>query len=242
VSEQPLTRQQRRALARHGAAPAGAALTARLQAVLADRGDPERASRAATILHEAFERRLAEAKGPAVACRKGCTHCCHGLVAVLAGEVFRLSRALRRLPDDALAGLRARIEATDAVTRGRSLIERGCDRTPCPLLAEGGCSAYADRPLACRAMASLDAEACRTVFSGGTGAIPIPDANKRAIVATRDAAAAAMPLAQYELVAALRIALDDPDTEARWLAGEDVLAAARLRPAPPPRPTVSADR
>jgi Fe-S-cluster containining protein len=247
VSGGPLTRQQRRALARRSAAPDGAGLTARLHAVLANAGDPQRASRAATMLHEAFERRLADAGGPAVACRKGCDHCCHGLVAVLAGEVFRLGRALRRLPADGFAALRMRIAATDAVTRGRNVVERGRDRTPCPLLADGGCSVYADRPLACRAMASLDADACRAVFGGRGGAIPIPDANKREIVAARDAAAAAssaagIPMTQYELVAALRIALDDPEAEARWLKGEDVLAPARLRPVSPlpPRPTVLA--
>ena len=112
--------------------------------------------------------------------------------------------------------------------------ERHRRNVPCPLLADGRCAAYADRPLACRAFASHDVDACRRAFDHQPATIPVPRtamALRAFVTAAAEAAARAarVPDDQYELIAGLALALADPQAETRWRAGEDVLAPASAR-------------
>ncbi len=94
-----------------------------------------------------------------MSCRRGCTACCHDNPRGVTGvEIERLRSVVAAWPDaenvldhfTMLAALR-----TDPETWRRS-------RHPCPLLdGDGGCRAYAQRPLACRAfVAQTPAEWC----------------------------------------------------------------------------------
>jgi Fe-S-cluster containining protein len=86
---------------------------------------------------------LAEAarkSGSWLACRPGCTQCCHGPFPVSARDVARL-----------LEGLTQLAPARAALVRERAQREQG-DDDPCPVLdpATGFCELYAHRPLTCR--------------------------------------------------------------------------------------------
>lgn len=94
-----------------------------------------------------------------MACRVGCTACCHDNPRGVTGvEIERLVRAVDALPDG--PAIRARF-ATLAALRTDPAAWRA-RHAPCPLLdAEGRCRAYALRPLACRAfVAATPAEWC----------------------------------------------------------------------------------
>jgi Fe-S-cluster containining protein len=71
-----------------------------------------------------------------IACRKGCSACCRHL-SLFPVEAAALAAALKRLPAPAAEHIRAR--AAQATPAG-----------PCPLLEEGACLLYADRPIICR--------------------------------------------------------------------------------------------
>jgi Fe-S-cluster containining protein len=168
------------------------------------------------------------------ACARGCSHCCHQRVEVTAPEVFRLAR---ELGEHAGADLRARLDAAAARARGLDGSAYFRARIACALLDDdGACSAYEARPLACRRAHSTDAEACAAALREPSLGARIPDAptvtwNASALVVgyLEGLAHAGLAPHVHELHAAL--ALAGPEAEARWRAGEDVLAPARTRSA-----------
>jgi Fe-S-cluster containining protein len=100
----------------------------------------------------AIANRMAEALEPHVACKPGCSHCCHMNTIIYEHEAIRLAevsgRKMARLP------FRPRNVAFAEGTRFSG--------TPCPFLVENRCSVYDDRPLVCRTHHSLreDASLC----------------------------------------------------------------------------------
>lgn len=98
-------------------------------------------------------------------CRKKCTACCHYLVPLSLPEVFRLRREFSSMPADyRIPILKSCIHASIKILRqditepeineNTSLAHiskwySGLD-IPCPLLSDGLCSIYQQRPLACR--------------------------------------------------------------------------------------------
>jgi hypothetical protein len=172
---------------------------------------------------------------PAIACRAGCSHCCHVQVGVSPPEIFRLAAFIReRFTPEQLAALRARLAALDNVTRGMSVQERAESRLPCALLVEDRCSAHPARPLACMGWNSLDAQECRNHLEGNT-LTPIPYFTPQCDVIDGAQAGLWKGLDEtrhrpelLELTAALRIALDTPNAPTRWAGGEPIFAPARL--------------
>jgi Fe-S-cluster containining protein len=170
------------------------------------------------------------------ACARGCSHCCHQRVEVTAPEVFLLARALRAQPD---AGRDARIAETAASLEGLDGRAYHLRQVPCALLgADGACTVYASRPIACRRQHSTDASVCAAVHRDPALDVRIPTArslqwNVSALVLgwLEGSAHGGRPPNHYELHAALRIALHDDGAEAHFLAGEDPLRAARTRAA-----------
>lgn len=171
----------------------------------------------------------------ALACRRGCSWCCHNAVSVSAPEAFRLADALARLPAEERVAVEAALRARAAATAGLALDEQARRRTPCALLAaDGACRLHAARPLPCISITSFDAGACERAFRSPDGKAKIPvdgallrsgGAHNLALrLASRDAG---LGDARYELHDALVRCLDAPDAQRRWLAGEDVFAGCR---------------
>ena len=113
----------------------------------------------ATLVHKAAEPLLTKTKLHAqLACRRGCSHCCHYPVGITYPEAMRLAMAVRTHPE-----LVARIH-----TESQSARERTWEQLvglPCPLLINDACSAHESRPMPCRALGSLDATACADALS-----------------------------------------------------------------------------
>jgi Fe-S-cluster containining protein len=222
---------------RHGLPPQPqlhhvAALTAGTIAILAG-NDRSRASAAARYIHRvappSFRASGVEAR---LACRRGCAWCCHGYVSASAPQVFAAAAAIRRnaLTFDAAC---ERIRATSARVAALDWRARIALRAPCPLLADGACTIYDARPLACRGFASFSAEACKRAYDALTDEVMIPQpyANVRSALESALRAglkACGLPAVSYELTSALSSALDSADAEARWLDGEAVFDPATI--------------
>lgn len=105
---------------------------------------------------------LTQASNGEVACRQGCSHCCHQTVGVTPLEAFAIVEHLvHTRSDDELTVLLAALESRVRETRGLTAAEQYSPRFPCVFLADGECSIYEARPLVCRGMNSLDADACQ---------------------------------------------------------------------------------
>jgi Fe-S-cluster containining protein len=97
-----------------------------------------------------------------VACKAGCSHCCHGPVDVQAHEVFYAAEyiQLHFYPEE-LAGVIERTGTRRARVAGLLCEDRDRVRQPCALLRDQGeCSIYAGRPEACRVHHASDAAVC----------------------------------------------------------------------------------
>jgi Fe-S-cluster containining protein len=210
-----------------------------LKAKLKERDNAHRAAEAAGLALGLVERSLA-ARPPAaaIACRKGCSYCCHSFVGLTAPEVFRLV--------DAVRSRRAKVPSAELVLercrplRGLSPPERIGRKLPCPLLEDGMCSVYADRPMVCRQTTSLSLEACIDEFEDRNKEAPIPisplhlaHVGNVHVAMLGALQAAGLPSAAYELSGAVSVALAVPDAEQRWLSGDNIFHAL----ADVPRPT-----
>jgi hypothetical protein len=160
-----------------------------------------------------------------LACRKGCGHCCSQPVSVTAAEALAVAAAVRRRPEGAAA-----VAAFDAAMRALPARAGWDGSRRCPMLVESACSIYAARPLACHAFVSADLQACLSAFvERKTPQIPMPAEFVNLLYPARMMLMAALRLAgldsgSYELTAAVASILRQDGAEARYLAGEPILA------------------
>lgn len=144
------------------------------------------------IVLDLVEDRVARAlQGPRIAatpaCRPGCALCCTINVGALGVEGAAAAGYLRRALGPARAGDRAAalLRFHDRV-RWLEDAERIRERLRCPFLDEAQrCSIHPVRPLACRAITSVDPEACRQALADragedGDGTVPM-DVLQRAL-------------------------------------------------------------
>jgi len=78
-----------------------------------------------------------------LACRAGCSGCCHHHLSLFPVEAAALKEAIVKLPPEQ----RTKIEAQARQTIER---EQGGESVSCPLLVDDRCSVYASRPFICR--------------------------------------------------------------------------------------------
>lgn len=164
-----------------------------------------------------------------LACKKGCSWCCSLEVRVSAPEVFAIADYLRHtLPAEELQGLRARLADLAPRARQASSAARQRLRIRCPLLVDNRCSVYPVRPIACRGWNSTDARACEISYDSlYVKGVPFSVTMRDLIVAIREglslgAKDAGLQGDKLELISALHVALETPEIETRWLAGERV--------------------
>lgn len=199
------------------------------------------AMNATSELGESFLSRAANGR---VACTPGCDHCCHQSVGVTMAEALTIADHVieTRSPEE-LATLKQRLASARERTRGLSADERYSPNHPCPFLESSRCTIYEVRPLSCRGMNSLDAQACASILRD-------PDAHARFLATGEGAPAFLEPIRAFHAVSAglqlslselfgldmlpldLTAAIDallenDAAIALRWLRGESPLAEAR---------------
>jgi hypothetical protein len=171
----------------------------------------------AAAVHGAMEALLGDTQGqPARACHRGCAHCCHFPVGVSFGEALRLARRVDGEPT-----LRDRV--VRAATATAALPWTDLVGIACPLLVDGECAVYAERPLPCRALASRDAHACASSLAGSDRPVPRDETAFWRGLGASDALADAGQLGTHELRAAIAALLGRP--------ADAAVAFAAARPA-----------
>jgi Fe-S-cluster containining protein len=207
---------------------------------LQDSSDPSRASAAARLASTLLDRTTAKmAQASDFACARGCSHCCYSAVPVSAPEVLALANHIASAQGKASgldpASVLSRTNARVALQNSKA---GNGGPLPCPLLVDDACSVHDARPMSCRQTFSTSAEACRDVKEGRRNDVPFVPAGINAGVMLRALLISAshssgLDFGTYELSSALSIALETPDAERRWLAGEDVFAGAVKLQRPP---------
>lgn len=188
---------------------------------------------AVTLLHTTVNATVRALSDIPIACKKGCSHCCHTWVSVSAPEALFTAKIVKQRGDAAIE----KVRSAYAHTKEYDFESREQHPYPCPLLEEDLCSIYDARPKVCRLAASADAAICaRTFHNITTENVPIPMMYLvgRAAYAMVVAAAlqhAGLPHHAYEFNAALSRALETDQAEQRWLAGDDIFADVRRDPA-----------
>jgi hypothetical protein len=204
------------------------ALAVAVRDALRNAADPSRAAQAAALATRVFDLTMRSIppshSGGEIACKVGCTYCCHNVVMATAPEVFLAASELRSRRDaQFVADVAGRCEAVRPTV--------GIRRNPCPLLHEALCSVYAARPTVCRKHTSFLVTACIDDYEGKPCNIPIRRFDQLVFECCAVALLVGMrlwdarPGAVFELSGALAVALQDPQVEERWLAGEAVFAA-----------------
>lgn len=175
-----------------------------------------------------------------LACRSGCTWCCHFSVDVRAVEAFSiLDYVERTLPAEEKARVHAEIRTNSTTLKDMDDMERMRHNIKCPFLSQGRCSIYEARPQTCRNYHATDVAGCQASFEDPDNFEIDPEFAPMVYqsgVAHVDAFTRAMREAGYdtsvyELNCALATALSEPDARQRFeskktpfkqLAGDDV--------------------
>jgi Fe-S-cluster containining protein len=99
-----------------------------------------------------------------LACRSGCSWCCHFTIDARAVEVFRILDHLATMSASEQQRLRERIERNAQRLAGLDEDERARTNVECAFLLEGRCSIYTVRPQTCRNYHATDASGCQQAF------------------------------------------------------------------------------
>lgn len=163
-----------------------------------------------------------------LACRAGCTYCCHvPHVRIAAPELARIAESLARLKTAEVRTLRRRLDQAAATVEARvpSRIP------PCPLLVDGRCLVYEVRPLVCRTEHSFDVGECERQFKTGHGtttqcALVLDAAEGTLVGVAHGLRSSGLRPELLNLARALPVVLDCPDALNDWLRGGRALDGA----------------
>ena len=162
-------------------------------------------------------------QGVPVACKVGCSHCCHARVEATAPEIFRIARELESRPIDELSEIIQCLKANVASTIEPTAWSQ---RRACPFLTNNLCVVYDKRPKVCRSAHSLDVRKCETDAEEIPQDLGVVVRVKALTKGTSEGYKnLGFDSTAYELGAAVLLALTDASAEARWFSGEAVFLA-----------------
>jgi Fe-S-cluster containining protein len=164
-----------------------------------------------------------------LACRAGCTWCCHFTVDVRAVEVLRILQFVEHsfTPGDK-ARVFAEVRANSALLATLGDEARATRNLKCPFLDAGRCTIYAVRPQTCRNYHATDVAGCRQAYEEPDNLDIDPEFAPgvyQAGLAHVEAFSAAMrdagfDVQAYELNRALDTALSEPGVRERFESGQ----------------------
>jgi Fe-S-cluster containining protein len=176
-----------------------------------------------------------------LACRAGCTWCCHFSVDVRAVEVFRiLDHIQRQFSAEQKARVFNEIRVNSAKMRDLDEMQRMTRNVKCPFLSEGRCSIYTARPQTCRNYHATNVIGCEQSYEQPDNLDIDPEFAPyvyQAGTSHADAFAAALRQAGYdsdvyELNTAFDAALSDPTSRQQFEAKRPAFAQLQGRDIP----------
>jgi Fe-S-cluster containining protein len=104
-------------------------------------------------------------RGAPIACKAGCSFCCHLRVTVAPHEAMALLGYLKsEIPDSLAREIEQRVAANAERIAGMTEEQHCSTNVRCAFLVDGACSAYPARPMACALHHSLDVNACKSLY------------------------------------------------------------------------------
>ena len=189
-----------------------------------------------TLVQEVVPESMLDA-GAGVACRKGCSYCCHDPVTAPPHEVLTLADSIRRMPAPQREQVMKRV-ARNAERVDRAGQQALLEPMRCALLEDDDvCSAYDDRPSNCRRFHSMAVADCENSFFNPQKLRSKIRLSTPLLVASiaqyagfrRLLSERALDVACYELNTALREALADPKRCSQQFAAGDPAFERALR-------------
>jgi Fe-S-cluster containining protein len=175
---------------------------------------------------ERHDARLAAAPDArTLACRAGCSWCCHFSVDVRPVEAFRILDFMRaQLGEEQQRQIKTEIEANAKRLRSTSDLQRAQLNVKCPFLHAGRCTIYAARPQTCRNYHATEVAGCQRSYEQPDNADIDPDfaplvyqiGGSHVDAFSTAMAQAGYDVAAYELSSALLAAMSDPHARARF--------------------------
>jgi Fe-S-cluster containining protein len=170
-------------------------------------------------------------KGAPIACKSGCSFCCHLRVTVTPVEAIALFHYLRsEIPATLAQEVEQRVLANADRIANMTEEQNLSTNVRCAFLEEGACSAYRARPMACALHHSLDVNACKNLYENPSD-LSISIRKLKVIEDTRAATHAGMRRALHglglsdepmELHTAVAAVLRDQSLIARWRSGRSL--------------------
>jgi Fe-S-cluster containining protein len=179
-----------------------------------------------SLIDQAFQH--FQKDGAGIACRAGCSFCCHLRVMVYPHEAIALFRYLgSRMPKEQVNVVRQRVIENAENVRNASRDGRAPPRVACAFLVDGKCSAYEVRPGACAGYHSLSREHCEKTYNDPEAwpeGTPVLKALRYIAEEMADGmdeglAAAGLSGTRIELQTAVAALIRNPSLIARWRAG-----------------------
>jgi Fe-S-cluster containining protein len=175
-------------------------------------------------------------RGAPIACKSGCSFCCHLRVTVAPHEAIALFRYLSSQIPAALAqGIAQRIQANAERIAHMTEEQDLATNVKCAFLVDGACSAYRARPMACALHHSLDVDACEDLYENpadlsiGIRKLKVIEDMMAATHAGTRRALGELQLsdAPMELHTAVAAVLRDQSLIARWQSGHPLLESTK---------------
>jgi Fe-S-cluster containining protein len=171
--------------------------------------------------------------GAPVACRAGCSFCCHLRVEVLAHEAIALFRFLKtQIPEEQARAIAAKVVANADRVATMTPEQHAAARIQCAFLLNGRCSAYRARPLPCAGFHSLNVSECEHAYDDAAAdlasRIPMVGEIKEMEVGTAIGIRQALRALKLddqpmELHTALAALLREPGLIGRWRNGRSLI-------------------
>ena len=174
------------------------------------------------------------------ACTAGCGYCCHTLVSALPPEALHVAHYIETgVSAEQREAFKNAVRHRHNEFQGRDGFARYESRASCPFLdsESWNCQLHVARPTVCRAMHSGSLASCKKAYEKRDPTVPT--VTMKTFFEYRDASYAGISTALHlrglhvepvELNAALVTIWDsEEDAMARWLAGDDVFAHARVK-------------
>ncbi len=173
---------------------------------------------------------------PKLACKKGCSYCCHIPVAASVPEIVNaLMFARATFSPERYQALLERLARAAEVVEALGP-ERPRRNLACPFLENDQCSVYEARPVACRAWHSLEVEPCKQAFEQPEAPPEIPTVAP--VLYAGDAVREGLRLGlqdayldgqRLDLIRGAHWLANDTEAVDRWLAGVEVPKEARFK-------------
>jgi Fe-S-cluster containining protein len=170
--------------------------------------------------------------GTKLPCKKGCSWCCFLRVKVTPLEILCMIDYLQsNLKPAELSAFRHRLADTDKTTRGMNGNQRVNAKKICPLITENECLVYPVRPIVCRTYHSQDISDCESSLSDNQRSLRIHPkifGIGMGILTglTEGLQIVGLQAPMLELIAGLKMAMDEPRLTHRWLIGESAFSGA----------------